>query len=107
MSSEELELLKAGRVVKNSTHWMGVSDSEGFCFFPEIIKTYSRTIEGEDMQDYLEGNYDYVVTLKPLKGGFKRGIGRYEIGNRIEPVTEYSRPMYSLQSVKIVKIEKL
>jgi hypothetical protein len=107
MKSEELEKLKSGETLESDKDYIGLSNSKGFCFFPEIVRTDSWTIDGEDMSSYLENEYDYVVLLDIDSDCLKRGKGNYEINGRITPVVEYSTTAYSNEVARILEIKKV
>jgi len=107
MKSEELKKLKSGETLDSDKRFLGLSDSEGFCFFPEIVRTEGLTIDGEDMMGCLENEYDYVVTLEIDRENLKRSIGRYEIFGRVTPVVEYSTTSYSKEIATILEIKKV
>jgi hypothetical protein len=108
MSSKELNEFESGKRLYSDQRYMGLSNSIGFCFFPEVIKTDYFTIDGEDMESYLENNYNYMVIFKVKDpSGFKKGTGRYQIRNRIVSVKEYSTTSYSNKELEIVEKRKV
>jgi hypothetical protein len=108
MSSKELEQFKSGKRLYNDQTYMGLSNSVGFCFFPEVIKTDYFTIDGEDMLENLENSYDYMVVFQVKdSSNFRRGVGRYQVRGRVTSIKEYSTTSYSNEELKIVEIKKV
>ena len=109
MSNVELKKFLDGETLFNYKDYPGLSNSRGFCFFPEIIKCEHSTLDaGEMIYSLNESEYDVMVTFNLVDNtNFFRTVGRYDIRGRILGITEYCVTSYSKDSLAILAVENL